>query len=66
MNAFAITIKNQPSWFIFNNGDEAFLLTAKNSAFPKISDGLRVAAMAQLFGMRAIIGTRAATLSSAL
>jgi hypothetical protein len=65
VNAFAITIKNQPGWFIFNNRDEAFLLTAKNLCFRKsLMD--YVAATAQLFGMRAIIGTRAATLSSAL
>ncbi|NET85023.1 MAG: hypothetical protein F6J94_24835, partial [Moorea sp. SIO1F2] len=35
------SVKNQPGWFIFDNGDEAFLATTpKEAAIPLISDSL--------------------------
>ena len=40
-NSFTLTVKNQPSWFTFDNGDEAFLVMPQ--AYPKpISDSLVV------------------------
>jgi hypothetical protein len=34
------TVKNQPGWFIFDNGDEAFLATPEEIDLPRISDSV--------------------------
>ena len=46
-NARVVTVKNQPGWFLFNNGDETFLLQPQGQAqttvvFSAIDDGLLV------------------------
>ena len=41
-NAGPIVVKNQPNQFIFNNGDEAFLIEAERSNIPSLSDAMQV------------------------
>ncbi|HZR42457.1 MAG TPA: hypothetical protein VFB12_20210 [Ktedonobacteraceae bacterium] len=41
-SASVLTVKNQPDWFAFNNGDEAFLAVANASTLQPISDGLAI------------------------
>jgi hypothetical protein len=41
-NAVALTVKNQADWMIFNNGDEAFLITPQANALQPINAGLGV------------------------
>ncbi len=38
-----LTVKNQPGWFIFDNNDEAFLVTSEVPALRPISDSLAIA-----------------------
>ena len=41
-NVKVINVKNQPGWFIFDNGDEAFLITPEKVNFQTIADALTV------------------------
>ncbi|HEX3043484.1 MAG TPA: neuraminidase-like domain-containing protein [Bacillota bacterium] len=37
-NSSIANVSNQPGWFIFNNGDESFLVTILNASLGKLSD----------------------------
>ncbi|WP_019500352.1 neuraminidase-like domain-containing protein [Pseudanabaena sp. PCC 6802] len=41
-NSFTLTVKNQPGWFTFDNGDEAFLVMPQAEKLKPISDSLVV------------------------
>lgn len=44
-NASVMMVKNQPGWFVFNNGNEAFLVTSDATELPPISRWMRIAAI---------------------